>query len=509
MEVEPKPAREDTPAIRPQESRVNQVTNFFSRDLWSRELASLPTFRRWWYFLARVAHLTAVNFIKDRCTWRASALTYVTVLSLVPMLALAFSVANGVGVYEELRKNTIDPFLERTFEPPAEEVDETAAAIEEADVDAPVDGNDGERDIDVAETESAAASPSPRGESQVRDAIDTVLGFVDNTNFSQLGAFGFLTVLFTVIKLLGSIEVSFNDIWGVHKARSLPRKLADYLSTVTLVPILLVVGTGVLGRLQGGKTGAFLALVLTWIGFSFAYLLMPNTRVRIWSALVGGVVGGTMWSLFQVAHVKLQVGVANYSAIYSTFAALPIFLFWVQSSWVTVLLGAEAAAAHQNQARHGQLVQSRDYGLAHKELVALRLMSCLTERFMAGSGPIEFEFAADELSCPERVLQEVAADLERSRLVASVTLDDDEVGYVLAKNPDAVRFQDVIDGLKGPAAHDGTQGPSIPAGPPREQRLAEAYREFLGARHKLDSNVTLKEVALDPSPSQGGLRSHA
>jgi len=560
-------------------STARRVETFFAKDLWSRELASLPTFRRIVYGFARVAQLTVTNFVKDRCSWRASALTYITVLSLVPLLALAFSVAKGMGAYETLRTRTIDPFLESTFGGEVAVADPGASDGDAATEGDPGDGDqgsaaDGGRDAEAgseasgdgggaapgtgeppgsaaaegavdatasdgsqdpgpagddpgteAEPETTeelgeelgevlsnddgaagAAAQDTEGGAQVREALEMVLEFVENTNVSSLGALGFLLVIFTVIKLLGAIEVSFNDIWGVFRARSLPRKIADYFSTVVLVPVLLVTGTGLLRVARSERFESVVGLggddnllaefgsfAVVWLAFAFAYILMPNTRIRITSALVGGVVGGTMWQLFQWAHVELQVGVANYNAIYSTFAALPIFLFWVQSSWMTVLLGAEAAAAHQNQARHGQLVRSRDYDLAQKEVVALRLMTRLTRGFLAGRGSRPSSQLADDLGCPDRVLEEVAVGLEQAGLVATVErAETGEEMLILAVDPETVRIQDVLDALKGPSRAE-----PAPAGEPGTEDAAvdRAFEHFRAERDAVRGNRTLRDLA--------------
>ncbi len=566
--------------------RTAGVHAFFTRELWSRELASLPTFRRWGYGVARVVHLTGLNFVKDRCTWRASALTYITVLSLVPMLALGFSVAKGMGAYETLLNQTIVPFLDSTFGPadaevpkavqealdelaPAEGTDEDdveagdAASAEVDDVDdvdavgAPGALPDDEPEALVAAPDQGASQAAPPSEegggdagsagpepadgpepapaapsaeeggglealpdqaaeavaselagSEVRRAIDTVLGFVQSTDVSRLGVLGLLIVVWTVIKLLGSVELSFNDIWGVSKARSLPRKIADYLSTIVLVPLLLVTGTGVMSLARSGKLGGwtgaggesplfafFSSIVVVWLGFAFAYILMPNTRVRVMSALVGGIVGGTMWQLFQLAHLKLQVGVANYNAIYSTFAALPIFLFWVQSSWMTVLLGAEAAAAHQNQARHGQLVRSRDYDLALKEVVALRLAVRVAKAFFRGHPAPRLDDLAEDLGCPERTLQEVARGLERGRIVATVDgeSDSEDPALILASDPDVVRVQDVLDALKGDLLVELREEAALDASP-LDAATDRAFARFREERDRGPSNITLREL---------------
>ena len=573
-------ARRAHPASRGQSSgRVSGLKMFFTRDLWSRELASMPTFRRIGYGVTRVAQLTITNFVKDRCPSRAAALTYITVLSLVPMLALGFSVAKGLGAYETLLTKTIVPFLDSTFgpadaQPVAKDVELAAAELSDAEDDAQggdevlaieaagtldaleqdaaevaagdapeasqenVPGesvgsapSEPETDQVQSETEAgadaegavepgvanaeAAEVPATQGGSEVRRAIDTVLGFVQQTDVSRLGVLGLLIVIYTVIHLLGAIERSFNDIWGVSKSRSLPRKLADYLSTIVLVPLLLVTGTGVMSLVRSGwlseYTGNggndFLAqlssLVVIWLGFGFAYILMPNTRTRLSSALVGGIVGGTMWQLFQFAHTKLQVGVANYNAIYSTFAALPIFLFWVHSSWMTVLIGAEAAAAHQNQARHGQLVRSRNFDLVLKETIALRLMVRVTRAFFGGSPPLRMDDLADDLGCPDRTLEEVSRMLTRASLVATVELDADDTALVLAADPDAIRMQHVIDALKGDALDD-EQLRTMQAFQGEDESLGEAFSRFRRVRHSAPENSTLRELANAAAPGESG-----
>lgn len=494
--------------------KAHGVHAFFTRELWARELATLPTFRRWTYGIARVVQLTLTNFVKDRCTWRAAALTYITVLSLVPMLAFAFSVAKGMGAYEQLERETIVPFLDSTFgeaagSTPVLDV-ESAEAPEAgavAEGEAPGPGEDAEAAPSEEETEEMADAAAAEGGAEVRKAIDTVLDFVKRTDVSKLGALGFLLVLYTVVKLLGAIELSFNDIWGVRKARSLPRKIADYFSTVVMVPLLLVTGTTVLNLARAGylsseeaagPDGAFWrdlsSLALVWLGFALAYVLMPNTRTRVTSALVGGVVGGSFWQLFQWAHLELQVGVANYNAIYSTFAALPIFLFWVHTSWMTVLLGAEAASAHQNQARHGQLVRSRDYDLAQKEFLALRLVARITQAFLDGEAPRGSEELADELGCPERTLEEVTAALEEAGLIALTDVETDTSPLVLTVDPGIVRIQDVLDGLKGASIEerestDEVEGPSIDA------HVERAFGAFRRERDAGSANLTLRDLA--------------
>lgn len=509
-------------------TRARAVGRFFSSDVWARELTTLPTFRRWTYKTARVAYLAASNFVKDRCTWRASALTYITVLSLVPMLAFAFSVAKGLGAYESLREGTIEPLLDRTFgsngepervglerrppelpepppaEPPAIAASGEAGAATEG-LEAPPNGSPGQEPSEEDGTIPGEVVAEVHG-AEVRDAIDTVLHFVQETNVASLGALGLVIVVWTVLSLLGSIERSFNDIWGVSRSRTIARKLSDYLSTIVLVPLFLVSATGLanlgasarlldwLGVDVSSKQLSFIAVLpVVALGFSFVYVFMPNTRVRISSALLGGVIGGTLWQVFQVAHLKLQLGVANYNAIYSTFAALPIFFFWVYASWVTVLLGAEVAAAHQNEASHRQVVRARDYDRGLKRVVALRLAVRLARAFLAGEPPRNEDELAEDLGVPNRTLDEVVTALRGGGLLAVADSDVDECTLVLTRDPDRVRVQDVFDAL------DGSTGPtSLAPMDPLDEALDRALRDYEAERRAAGSNRTLTDLAREP-----------
>ena len=519
-------------------SRARAAVDFFSRDVWARELTTLPTFRRWTYKTVRVVYLATTNFVKDRCTWRASALTYITVLSLVPMLAFAFSVAKGLGAYESLRQGTIEPLLDRTFgggeeaeEQQSSEGERAGAGSDAEDAGA---GGAGQVDGEVADGAVPSPDPSPtsealpqdglggdapaatkgpdaglssaaepNGRAEVRATLDTVLHFVQETNVASLGALGLAIVVWTVLSLLGSIERSFNDIWGVRRSRTIARKLSDYLSTVILVPLFLVSATGLanVGRsaklldwlgidMSSRSVSFFIVLPVVALGFAFAYVVMPNTRVRITSALLGGFVGGTLWQVFQVAHLKLQLGVANYNAIYSTFAALPIFLFWIYASWVTVLLGAEVAAAHQNEASHRQIVRARDYDQGLKRVVALRLSVRLARGFLHGEAPRGADELALELGVPDRTLDEVVGLLRAGGLLAVAELERDGDALVLTRDPQRVHVQDVYDAL------DGALGPlELGSEDPLDVALDQALRDYDAERRAAPSNKTLAALA--------------
>ena len=462
-----------------------------TRELWSIDLGGLPTLRALYYKAARVLYLAARGFFGDRCLFRASGLTYYTVLSLVPLLAFSFSVAKGLGAYEKLRGETIEPFLDEMI---------GQAAADQA-----------------APTLDGAGNP---GATELRHAIDRVLEFVERTNLSSLGTVGLLILLYTVVKLLATIEQSFNEIWGVTRARPWLRKFSDYLSIVVIVPLFLGAATSASTAAQSNSIVTFLSerlhmgtlidfylkissLLAMWIGFTLVYLFMPNTRTRLRSCLIGGVVGGTLWHGAQMLHVKLQIGMANYNALYSSFAAFPIFMIWIYLSWVTVLLGAEFAFAHHNEPTYRQLALSRHYDQSFKEVLALRLVLRVARAFLHGQAAPSIWQLAETLGVPEHTIGEVVRKLRAYNLLAT-TESDADARLLPARDIDSIRVKDVIDALKG---SDGR--PDFPACDAADRALDELYAAWEQDGCSSSRNLSLRELAekcavlSDPEPARG------
>lgn len=444
---------------------LSLVARFFAEDAWRRDRVASgnPFFRA-----ARVAYLAARGFFADHCLFRASALTYITVLSLVPLLAFSFSVAKGFGFYRDLLDKTINPFLDRTFGPL-----NTEGAL-------------------VLARESAP---------EMRRAIDRVLAFVDGTDVSALGFFGLALLLVTVVKLLGTIERSFNDIWGVQRSRSLVRKLSDYLAMVVVGPIFLFVAAGVTTALQNstvresfGLSAAVEVLLKTlpvlslWAGFTFVYMALPNTRTRFGSALLGGLVAGALMQVALLVHIRFQVGIANYNAIYSSFAAIPIFLVWINTSWIIVLFGAEVAFAHQSEPSYAHVTQSELADHKFKERLGLRALARIAHAFLEGRPPRTAAELANELAAPQRVLEEVLYTFEERGILA-VSGEGDEAVFLPARDLDAITVKSILDALKGTAGHPDPKG-GAPIDEHIDRILAGLDDEFEGSRH----NRTLRSL---------------
>jgi len=456
---------------------IQRAAHFLSQEVWSADLDRLSLVRRILYRVLRVGFLAGRGFVEDRSLFRASGLAYITILSLVPLLAFCFSAAKGLGAYDHLMNGTIEPFLDRTFGP-------------------------------------GEANLSGEQVTELRSAIDQLFAFVEATNVGKLGVFGLAFLAYAVIKLLSTIERSFNDIWGVRRARTLVRKISDYLSLVIVVPILLTVATAAMAALRNAEAIAeldehlgidgmqrlffkVLPLISVWLGFGFLYLFMPNTRTRILSSLIGGIAGGSLWTLVQVLHIKFQVGVANYNALYSGFAAFPIFLLWIYMSWVTVLFGAHFAFAHQNQAAYRQIARSRHHDQAFKEVLALRVMARIGAAFLGGQEPRKTRELADELEVPDRSIREVLQLMTDAGLVAPVE-ESYEDGCLPARDLARIHIADVIDSIavrKGPVDY--------PPASPADEALEDMRSRFESERDGSPANLAFDEVVARGLQDQG------
>lgn len=465
-------------------STWDRLHRFLKRDVWAADLGGIPTFRAFLYRGARVLYLAVRGLVKNDCLNQAAAMTYVTVLSLVPLMALAFSVAKGFGFYDNLVANTIMPALDNAFGIEPESGASPAPAEEPA-------GENGAPGAD------AAVSP-------VRDAIERLLSFVSRTSFSNLGILGLGFLLFTAIKLLTSMENAFNRIWGVKKSRTYVRRTADYLALVVVTPVVLMIATAATGAAQSNAVVDYLSeelhletllsfafrlvpLLVLWVGFGFVYMTMPNTRVNAVSALVGGVFGGTLWQVFQVLHVEFQVGVARYNAIYAGFAAIPVFLVWVYAGWVAVLLGAQFAWAHQAEPEHRDLMRESETKVADLESLAVHAMVAVARAFRGGEGAVSTVALAARFAVPPRLIADALGPLVDGGLLIQA---DSAAGggFVPGTSLDRIRIQAVLDAVRGRGGEVAASG-----------EVGKLLDRFHAEIESLPANRTMDEM------SAGGL----
>ncbi len=391
-----------------------RFTKFVSQDIWEMDVQTLSTRRSLPVRLLRVAQLVFKGFKEDDLPVHASALTFATLMSLVPMLAVAFALLKGFGFGQE-RVQTL-----------------------------------------LAWTESMPV--------EFQNFIQNVLAIVNTTNFAAMGWVGLAAVIAMAVTVLGSMETSFDRIWGVQRSRGMVRKIANYISILVLVPLLIgVAGTietslhGVVPLLPMG-VGRLLrsalrltSLFTTWLAFFSLYTLLPHTKVRAMPASLSSIVTAVIWLAWQRAYISLQMGVARYNAIYGTFASIPIFLAWLYTSWVIVLLGAELAFALQNAATYSMESVSVNASARSRVTLALAVLAYAAES-LQGDKPrfLPSAFSAAH-HVPIRLLNDLLRLLVRTGYLAEVA--GPETAYVLARAPDRIKVREVFRAVLEEGTH--------------------------------------------------------
>lgn len=421
---------------------IERLRLFLSETLWRLDLETRPWWSRWALRPLRFALLTIRAYLRDGTLLHASALTYITMLAIVPVLTLGLTSLKAFGAGELAEAKII------------ENIEIVVGKL------APAEGNV----VPVgAETEQAADA--------LRGLCQAVFRQIDSINFTKIGAVGAVALIFMVIGVLGRIENSFNAIWGVTKARPVWRKFTDYLSVIIVAPLLVLAATslpvleslpdawGLRGVVEGLGIINHLAPILGGtLLFAFLFGFLPNTRVSFVSCFFGALLTTILLMLFFRLCMVLQVGIANNSRLYGSLVALPILLFWIYSSWQIILLGAEVCYVHQHRAE--LLRESAFTHPSERDLIVLALALVLwaAKCVEDDSGALSMERFADTFALPERDVERVASILERSHILLPVMEGSggQPAGYVLSRCATRLTVADVIN-----ACLDDTQGEAV------------------------------------------------
>jgi membrane protein len=377
----------------------SRARTFVLHDLWILDLATVPTAERWFLQPLRVLLIALRGFFIEHQGWlRAASLTYYTLLALVPLLAFMFAFLKGLGV-----QNKIEPWL----------IGQISAGSE--------------------------------------DTLRQIIQFINNVKVGTLGMISLGVMIFTTFLQLGTIEQSFNTIWGVQKGRSIVRKLSDYVSVVVLAPVFLTIALSAGNqplveklldqRLIGyAMTPLFTLLpaALIWLSFSFVYAYMPNTRVRLVPALVGGLIGSLLWQVAKWGYLTFQVGIARHEAIYGAFAQFPVLMVWLQLSWMVILFGAELTVACQHVliypvGRFASASGNQSTSPYVKEWLANALYFSLIRAFSMGTGPWSAIGFARQQRIPLSLMREVVDTLVQANLLVEAA--DTPEHYVPGRDP--------------------------------------------------------------------------
>jgi membrane protein len=434
----------------------------WQRLLWSNA-ANLPGWQRWLQPPVRLLHALVRDFNSGTLSLQAMSLVYTTLLSLVPLLAVSFSVLKGFGVH-----NQLEPMLLQALHPLG---------------------------------------------SGAQEIVERLIGFVDNTNVRVLGAVGLAVLLYSVVSLISKIEQVFNLTWHIDRQRPIAERFSRYLSVLLVGPVLLfsavaasaslrsnvfvqqVVDIEPLGFLLHTAERA-LPFVLITLAFTFAYSFVPNTRVRLVPALVGAVVAGVLWLAAGSLFADFMAGSTRYAAIYSGLAILILFMIWVYIAWLVVLIGANIAFYIQYPEYLASRKRTLRLSNRLRERVAMQLMVRVVDRHFRGAeGATEDELAHD-LGMPLVNVRNLIDLLREGGFL--VATDGEPPRLVPAQAPERVRVRDLLRHVRR-YGEDPAAVTSLPQDAPvgaLEETIQEALDQALG-------DLSLKELARNGGSTAG------
>jgi membrane protein len=384
---------------------IDRARRFIDEDMW-RGTA------RWVRFL-QFCFVVGQGFVRDQLPMRAHSLTYITVLSVIPLLAVGLSVAGMLGL----------------------------------------------REVVTEQIRQRMSEIAPQ-------VAEQILRLVTEFDFKSLGALGGTFLFLTTIMTVGSVERSFNSIWGISKQRTWMRRLPDYLFVILFSPLVLGVALSLGTTLQSQSAVQWLLafpgfgllyehglkqlpLALFVGGFMFLYWFLPNTKVRPMSAALGGLVAGVAFPVAIWSYVGFSVGAAKMGAIFGSFAQLPLFLVFTYFAWSIVLLGAEVSFAYQSLGRYRREVRGAVPGPASRESIGLGIALEVARRFDQSGEPLTADALCEALDVRVRTIREILDALEGAGIVAELS-DEDRAGqYQLGRPAERISVRDVLTALRG------------------------------------------------------------
>ncbi|MDD5138906.1 MAG: YhjD/YihY/BrkB family envelope integrity protein [Verrucomicrobiales bacterium] len=420
------------------------------------------------------------SFVRNRCPVRAAALSFTTLLALIPMLAVAIGVTSSLLKKEGEQEiyEFIDKVVSNVMPPATFNANSGSAALNlspgfsvpltlanpPANTNALTASTNSETN-QVTTPNAVTTGDSERVVTAQMEAAKWIHEFIQKTQSGTLGVVGMLLLVVVAIQMLANIEETFNDIWGVTRGRNWLSRIVLYWTTITLGPLLLAGALGlagsphfqatkgaVTGTLVGGFAFQLLPLVILWLAFALAYRLVPNTKIHFGAALVGGLVGGTLWHLNGVLGFLFVSRVASYAKVYGILGLVPVFMAGLYFSWLILLFGAQVAYAFQNRRSYLQDKLIENVNQRGREFIALRLMTCIGQRFQGGQPPVSLQKISVELGIPSRLVQQVVQTLLAARLV--VETGGNEPGYAPARPLDTITAHDVLRALRTGAGQE-------------------------------------------------------
>ena len=438
---------------------ISEGIRFFGEDIWKIRLDAIPMWKAFYIRPLRVVLLAFRAFNEDQCMFRASALTFYSLLSIVPVLAMAFGIAKGFGFQEALARQLQESFY---------------------------------------------------GQEEVIEKVTVFAhSMLESTQGGLIAGVGVVVLFWTVIRVLGNVEGAFNHILNFKKSRSLGRKVIDYMATMFICTILLVSSSALTVVIKSHVTSAiqsfsilgtvspaiffFMKLLpycAIWLLFTFLYIFLPNGKISWRFGFPAAIAAGTLFQLFQWAYLSFQFGVTKYNAIYGSFAALPLFLVWLQISWLIVLFGAELLFSLRSEKDYDFAPDYSRISYRLKKTIMLQVVHFLVKRFCQGAPPVTSAQIVEALKVPKSLLQQILAETKAAGIVSEIcSKGEDTRAYQPAQDVDLFTVKYVIDKVE----RQGINHVSMLSGPDFE-KIEERLNGLDLLAEKTSANVLLKEI---------------
>lgn len=395
--------------------KIRRIIHFIQVGIWQVPLSGVTPLRSLIYGIMKKLILTIRFFTAKRVVSQAAALTYSTLLAIVPIMAVVFAIARGFGY---------NKYIEMWF-----------------------------RDAFKSQPQAAET------------IVEFVNSYLVHTKSGVFLGIGLVFMLYTVLMLVSNIESTFNGIWQVKKQRSIFRTFTDYLAMLLLFPILIVITSGlsifmatVADSLPDlillGPMVRFMMSLLPYVLMSATfiglYVFMPNTHVRVRYVIVPGILAGVAMQWFQLFYIHSQMWVSSYNAIYGSFAALPLFMLWMQISWTICLFGAELCYTNQNLDYYDYNAKTGDISHRYRLMLCVMLASRICRRFDTGGRPYTALELRTETGIPIRIVNDLLYAMIDARLLIEITADEkgESSQFVPAENVDNLSLGVMIDRLE-------------------------------------------------------------
>lgn len=451
---------------------IERLIHFVTREIWSIRIHEVKGRKSFLIRQLRALALAFRGFREDNCSLHASALTFYSMLSMVPVVAMIFGIAKGFGLKEQLEQSLNELISVESIQ------NQTGAGVENS------------QDIQ-------------------QYVIQEVIRFADNFLESAKGGVitgvGFIVLIYLVLKVLSNIESSFNTIWKVKKSRPFYRKFTDYLTVMITAPVFLIIASGLTGFLEASTEayGVFsvitpfisffiklLPYVLVWAVFVILYYAMPYTKVKFKNAVLAGFIVSILFQSLQYIYFDFQIGFSRYNAIYGTLAALPLFLLWLQLSWLFILFGAEVAFAYQNESDYELEYEIRKTSLEYRKILTLSTAAIVSKRFNDGELPFSVEEIAKELDIPPRLTIDIVDNLVEAGILSEIYNQDSmETRYQPAMDINKLSILFVMDKLEKTGVNNFSENHDEMVA-----KMKEVIHQFKSALATTSSNKLLHEI---------------